>query len=425
MDRNSLYLPMLFLTLISALVPVVRLAASEVADESVVNLAWPQWRGPNRDGRVSGSHWPSKLNDSSLKKNWSLPLGPSYSGPIVSKNLVFTTETRDEKEEVVYAINRETGEQQWSQTWQGTMKVPFFAASNGSWIRSTPAYDGERLYVAGMRDVLVCFDAESGEQLWKVDFVKEFDTPLPKFGFVCSPLVDQDAVYVQAGASVVKLNKRTGNVLWRAAEDGGGMFGSAFSSPIIANVSGQRQLLAQTRQKLTGIDLEKGEVLWSQEVPAFRGMNILTPLPYRDGIFTSTYQRGSWLYQVSLADGTFQVSEAWTSNAQGYMSTPVIVNDHVYMHLQNGRFTCIDLATGERMWTSKPYGKYASLVTQDERILALLSDGRLLLLSANPKEFEPLGDVTLTDAETWAHLAIDGNMLFVRELNALSAYRWQ
>ena len=126
--------------------------------------------------------------------------------------------------------------------------MPFFAKANGDWIRSTPAVAGERLFVAGMRDVLVCLDTRDGKQLWRKDFVKQLGTPLPNFGFVCSPLVDGMAVYVQAGASLIKLDKTTGEILWRSLKDEGGMGGSAFSSPIITTLAGERQLVVQTRE---------------------------------------------------------------------------------------------------------------------------------------------------------------------------------
>jgi outer membrane protein assembly factor BamB len=386
---------------------------------------WQQWRGPNRDGQWTGPAWPERLTKDSLQQLWRIPLGPSYSGPIVSEDLVFTTETKNKEAEVVLALDRKTGKEKWRAEWKGSMTVPFFAAANGSWIRATPAYDGERLYVAGMRDVLVCLDANTGKEEWRVDFVKELKTPAPDFGFVCSPLLDGDAVYVQAGASFAKLDKKTGKLIWRTLEDKGGMYGSAFSSPVIATLSGKRQLVVQGREKLSGVDLEKGEVLWSQVVPSFRGMNILTPLAVGDAIFTSSYGNKSWLYNVSLEKERFSISEAWTNNAQGYMSSPVAINGHAYLHLQNQRFTCINLKTGERTWTSSPYGKYCSLIAQGDRILALDQRGILLLIQANPKEFQLLDELKVSEDETWAHLAVAGDELFVRELNALAAYRWK
>ena len=158
---------------------------------------------------------------------------PSYSGPIVWGERVFTTETVDERTERVVAVDRQTGETLWTQQWDGAMKVPFFAASRGSWIRATPACDGQRVYVGGMRDVLSALDVQTGKIIWQVNFVEKLQSPLPSFGFVSSPLIDGDALYVQAGGGVVKLDKQTGEIQWRALADGGGMYGSAFSSPVI------------------------------------------------------------------------------------------------------------------------------------------------------------------------------------------------
>lgn len=386
---------------------------------------WNQWRGPTRDGLVPGSNWPTSLSDKNLTQLWRAKLDPSYSGPIVSESAVFVTGTANKKTEVVKALDRKSGKELWRAEWPGSMAVPFFAASNGSWIRSTPAFDGDNLYVAGMRDVLVALNAATGKELWRVDFVKEFNSPVPAFGFVCSPLVDGDSLYVQAGASFVKLEKTTGKVIWRVLKDGGGTMGSAFSSPLIATVAGQRQVLVQTREKLVGVEPTTGDVLWEQKVPSFRGMNILTPVVFGDAIFTSSYQNKSWLFHVMKSGTAFTVTEKWSDKAQGYMSTPVVIDGHAYLHLQNQRFTCINLTTGERTWTSTPYGKYCSLIAQKDLILALDQKGELLLLRANPQKFELLGQQKVSDEETWAHLAVCGDEVFVRELDALSVYRWQ
>ena len=159
---------------------------------------WLQWRGNTRDGRISSTlEWPSRLSSDSLTQQWRIPLGPSYSGPIVTESLVFTTETKNKKLEIVRAFDHQTGKQRWEQSWEGQLSVPFFAKSNGDWIRST--------------------------------------------------------------------------------------------------LAGHRQMLVQTREKLSGVDLESGDVLWSKTIPAFRGMNILTPLVSGDSVFTSAYRDSSQL----------------------------------------------------------------------------------------------------------------------------------
>ncbi len=385
---------------------------------------WPQWRGPSRDGMVQMKPWPDTLSGDAVQQLWRVELGPSYSGPIVGGAKVFTTETKDQKWEVVRAYDLTTGKPIWETRWEGSMTVPFFAASNGSWIRATPALDDGRLYVAGMRDVLVCLDAENGEQVWKIDFVQQFQTPLPSFGFVSSPLVAGDWLYVQAAASLVKVDKRTGEIVWRTVEDGGGMWGSAFSSPFLADVDGRSQLLVQTRQKLAGVDPEDGTVLWTQDIEAFRGMNILTPTVSESAVFTSSYGGRSQLIRLSEDNGDWRTDPIWDNRLQGYMSTPLLIDGHAFLHMRNQRAACIRLSDGEITWISQPFGRYWSLVGQGAKILALDERGELLLLKANPEEFEILDRRQIADDETWAHLAVVDDLLVIRELGALAVYRW-
>jgi len=392
---------------------------------SVPAADWPQWRGPQRDGHAAGTSWPAKLDTNHLRQSWRVELGPSYSGPVISGTRVFTTETRDKKSEAVTAYDRQSGRQLWRVEWPGALSVPFFAKSNGDWIRATPACDSESLYVAGIRDVLVCLDAGDGKERWRFDFVKELAAPLPDFGFVCSPLVDDQAVYVQAGASFVKLDKRTGKVLWRTLQDGGGMWGSVFSSPNFATLHGQRQLVVQTRTKLAGVNPADGKVLWEQPVEAFRGMNILTPVVLNDVLFTSTYGGKTIGFKVASQDGRYTVSEAWQHKAQGYMTTPVVIDGVAYTHLKSQRAMAIEVATGRELWTSPDtFGKYWSLVAGGDRFLALDQRGELLLFRANKEKPELLDRRKLTKAETWAHLAVADQQVVIRELNALVAYDW-
>lgn len=396
--------------------------ASAIAQESP---DWAQWRGPTRDGQFRGPAWPASLTKDNFRKIWRVPLGPSYSGPIVTADRVFTTETKNAENEIVRAIDRATGKQIWERSWPGAMTVPFFARANGDWIRSTPAYDGERLYVGGMRDVLVCLDAKTGGIVWKVDFVESLKSSLPTFGFVSSPLLDGDHVYVQAGGAFSKLDKRSGKLVWQTLKDGGAMMGSAFSSPTFAELRGRRQILVQTRSTLAGVDPAAGDVLWSVRIPAFREMNILTPALFGDAVFTSAYGDKSSLIVLSGETNKLKADKAWTNKHQGYMSSPIIHDGHAYMHLRSQNLTCIDLKDGTSKWTtSERFGQYWSMVAQKDRILALDDRGILYLMRANPNKYEPIAELPISDQPTWAHLAMSGRNVFVRELKGLTAYEW-
>ena len=330
---------------------------------------WLEWRGPTRDGKFYGPEWPADVAEEHLKELWRIDLAESYSGPIVTEAHVFTTETRKKKTEVVTAFDRNTGDKIWEKEWQGSMRVTFFAASNGSWIRSTPACDGKTLFVGGIREVLVALDCASGEEKWRVDFVKDLSTKVPAFGFVCSPMLDDEHIYIQAGEGFAKLRKDTGKIVWRTAKDGGGMYGSAFSSPVFAQLHDKRLILVQTRTALKAIDVETGDELASRDIKAFRGMNILTPIVHENAVFTSAHSGVGELMNFNPTGSDFDIEVQWENRKlEAYMSSPVVIGDHAYMQLKNQRFACFELATGEEKWRTTPFGKYWSMVTQGDRI---------------------------------------------------------
>ncbi len=392
--------------------------------------SWQQWRGAARDGLVAGAAWPDRLEQGRLEKLWRVELGPGYSGPVSAGDTVFITETRDKKTEHVRCLDRQTGRELWQAGWDGAMSVPFFAASNGSWIRATPAVADGRIYVAGMRDLLVCLDAATGQEIWRVDFMTAFESPLPAFGFVSSPLLLGDSVYVQAGGGFVKLDKATGKVVWRVMTDGGGMSGSAFSSPVLTTLGGVPQILVQGREELAGIDPETGTILWKTPVEAFRGMNIVTPTVSEGKIFTTSYGGGSFLFALDAAAEKPTATSVWRNKIQGYMSTPIIRDGHAYVHLKNQRFACLDLTTGKEDWITTPFGRYWSMVAQGDRILALDETGDLRLIRATPEQYAELGQAKVAETESWAHVAVadapgGGTEIHVRDLSGITAWRWK
>ena len=425
-SRLLLAIPVFSLAAAGTFTPAM--SAEPTAESST---SWNQWRGPNRDGTLAqNASWPDRLTGN-IEKAWSVALGPSYSGPVMVDGLVFTTETVNKQFERVTAYDIATGELRWEHQWDGSMSVPFFAAANGDWIRATPACVPGYLVVLGMRDVLVCLDTETGEERWKIDFPAQTGSALQPFGAACSPLIHDGAVYVQVGAGLTKLSLESGEVLWTVLSGGEDMMSrGAFSSPSIAKLAGQEQLLVQTREELCGVSLESGDVLWRETIEAFRGMNILTPLAIGDSVFTAAHSGKSQLFDIQRGDSTkaWAANERWNQKTQGNMSSPVVVDDHVYLHLKNERFTCLSVDDGSIQWTSSPVGKYWSMIRNKNRILSLSADGKLRLIDANPDEFKVLDTQQLAE-DSWAHLAVsseaDQPLILIRALNSLTAYRWK
>lgn len=379
---------------------------------------WNQWRGPDRDGVWKGP-LPTSLTDMTLA--WTKPLDPSYSGPVTDGRLVYTTETVDEKFERVTAFDLQTGESVWTNQWEGAIKVPPFAADNGSWIKSTPALSSDALVVLGVRDDLVCLNPADGQIQWRVDLAERFGSQRPMFGAVCSPLIDGDSVYIQGGGATLKLSLLDGATIWRGLADEED--DDAFSSPIIATLDGVKQLIVQTRTRLCGVSIDDGSLLWSEPIQAYRNMNVLTPTIIGDRIFTASHSGRSLMFEVTRSDDQWNVQEQWSQKIQAYMSSPVVDKDTIYLHSKNERLTAMDINTGEILWTGKPMGKYQSLVRNDEMILVLDEGGELLSVKPDRSELT-IQERRKVAEDSWAYLAVFNNGLIVRDLNALKVYRW-
>ena len=158
---------------------------------------------------------------------------------------------------------------------------------------------------------------------------------------------------------------------------------------------------------------------------AFRGMNIVTPTVSDGRVFTTSYGGGSFLFTVDPARTEKPVEQVWRNKVQGYMSTPIVVGGHAYVHLRNQRFACLDLATGKEAWITTPFGRYWSMVAQGDRILALDETGDLRLIRATPERYAPLGEAKVAEKESWAHLAVIGDELYVRDLEGITAWNWK
>ena len=193
---------------------------------------------------------------------------------------------------------------------------------------------------------------------------------------------------------------------------------------MFASIAGVEQLVVQTRTKLAGVDPREGTVLWSQEIPAFRGMNILTPTVIGDAVFTSSYGGRSSMFAVAHQASGWKVNEPWSDKSQGYMSSPVVIEGHIYLHLKNQRFACLDAKTGTERWKTTTFGKYWSFAANGAKLLALDQNGDLLLIEASPEEFKLIDRRKVAD-DSWAHIAVAGDQVFVRDLKALKVFAWR
>ena len=144
-----------------------------------------------------------------------------------------------------------------------------------------------------------------------------------------------------------------------------------------------------------------------------------------DKVFTSAYNGRAQLFEVKKdAAGKWSLDELWNQRTQAYMSSPIMVDGQIYLHLKNERFTSLDPASGEANWTTSPMGKYWSMASNGKSILSLDNKGNLRLIEPNSEEYQLVDEKKVAN-DSWAHLAIQDDMVIVRDLKALKIYRWK
>jgi outer membrane protein assembly factor BamB len=129
---------------------------------------------------------------------WKTKVGIGLSSPVVSGRSVFG-HSREDEEEVVRAIDIETGQQVWSDRYKASFKLHPAAAVHGKGPRSTPAIHQDSVYTFGMTGVLTCYARHNGRVRWRRDTPKSFSRSQPEYGIATSPVVDGPNVIVFVG----------------------------------------------------------------------------------------------------------------------------------------------------------------------------------------------------------------------------------
>ncbi|MHC4537481.1 MAG: outer membrane protein assembly factor BamB family protein [Planctomycetota bacterium] len=197
---------------------------------------WPQFRGPNRDGKSTETGLLKKWPEAGPKKLWSVDgLGIGFSSVAIARGLVYTTGMID-GEGFLFAYDiegnlkwKESYGPEWTRSYKGT--------------RTTPTVDGKRVYVFSGTGNMVCFKARTGDKVWQVDTLTKFDGKNIRWGMSGSPLIDGRKVYCTPGGkkgTIVALNKMTGKTIWATT---GLDELSVYSSPILIERGGNRLLI--------------------------------------------------------------------------------------------------------------------------------------------------------------------------------------
>jgi outer membrane protein assembly factor BamB len=398
---------------------------------------WPQWQGPDRTALSKETgllrEWPKGGPPLAWKVK---DLGGGYSAPSVAAGRIFGMSNRG-NDEVVWALDEKDGKELWAaRLGEAYTRQRMPQGKEGP--ACTPTIDGDRAYAVGLGGDLVCLQVADGKVVWRKSLTADFGGTPPMWSYRESPLIDGDKLIATPGgrqATLVALNKKTGEVIWKAQVPGGDA--AAYSSAIAIDVAGRREYVQFLKGGVVGVAAEDGKFLWRYDHPASRsGINVTTPL-YHDGqVFAAAaYNMGGGLVKLSKDDkGGVKAEEVYfTRKMQNHHGGVILLDGYLYGANggnQGGNLVCLDFKTGKVMWDEgdKPGRrgvKKGSVAFADGRIYYRQEDGTTILFEPSPKEYIERGrfdQPERTRKPAWAHPVIANGKVYLRDQDVLLCY---
>lgn len=386
---------------------------------------WPQWRGHSRDGAATGietpTSWPSKL-----ARVWSVPVGEGHAGPLISGRTVYL-HSREGDEEALRALDIRDGKTLWRQAWAVPYEMHPAARSHGKGPKSTPVLAAGRVYTVGITGTISAFDAASGRSLWTREFSGQHKPTAPLYGTAASPVVDHGLLIAHVGGhhsgTLAAFDAASGEPRWGLKGDGPG-----YASPIVAELGGARQVITQSDQRILGVALEDGSLIWSMGFTTAYDQNAVTALVFEGLVIVSGIEKGVHAYSLERADGRVVLKEAWARpEISMYMSSPVLAAGRLVglSHLRKGQLFCLDPRTGRTIWTGPgSQGDHATLMSSGDLVLILTDAAELIVANAGADAFTPLARYAVADSATWAHPAPAAKGILIKDMDHLTLWTW-
>jgi outer membrane protein assembly factor BamB len=385
---------------------------------------WPQWRGPNRDGNVSGAVIPATW-PKTLKEQWKVAVGIGHSSPVVANGKIYVF-ARQGEEEVLLSLDAVTGKEIWRSSQPIAYQMHEAATGHGKGPKSTPLVYKGNVYTFGISGVLSCHDAHTGKVKWRQEFSKQFPKTSPLFGTAMSPIIDSGLLIAHVGGhdkgALTAFDPETGTVKWSNDIDG-----PAYSSPIVVTLAGVRQLVTSTQGSVIGVDIASGKLLWKLPAKSQYDENSVTAIAFKDMVVFAREGQGLTAIRLEKQDASLAPREVWNNKEnQMYLNSPVLVGNTVVglSPLKKGQFFAIDADTGKTLWQGPGRaGENAAILNLgDKFLMLLLNDANLVVLPANAKEYLPAAQYTVATSPTWAHPVVVGRQLLIKDEQTLKSF---
>ena len=383
---------------------------------------WNQWRGEGRRGHSPDTGLLKKWPDGGPKRLWLFEnCGYGYSAPSVVGGKIFTMGARDDITQLI-CLDEASGNELWA-----TDIGVIYKNRWGDGPRGTPTVDDGLVYALGGKGDLVCVNATNGDVVWKKSLTKDFGGKLQNWGYTESVLIDGQKLICTPGGkdgSIVALNKKSGEVIWRSA----GLTDNAqYSSPIVIQHDDQRQYVQLFMKTLAGVSADDGKVLWSIE---FRGRTAVVPTPiHSDGHVYVTAGYGVGCKQIKLGKQDPDITYE-NENIVNHHGGVILLDGLLYGHSDKNGWTCQDFKTGNVVWRSEDLGKGAIGYADGMFYCLEEKSGAVVLIEASKEawvergrfKLDPQTKIRSKHGKIWTHPVIVNGKLLLRDQDLVYCY---
>jgi outer membrane protein assembly factor BamB len=410
------------------------IAFALVANASAAD--WTQYLGPTRNCVSTETVKPS----SSPRKLWQHDTPGGFGSFAVAEGIAATMTLREidgAPQEICLALDAKSGKELWV-TSLGVAnfleKKPNGEANSGTPTnhggdgpRSTPAIASGRVFATSANLAIVCLDAKTGKQIWKHDLAKEFQGKNIHWNNAASPVIDNGLVFMAGGGeeqSFLAFDQQTGRVVWKTGNET-----ITHSTPTIATILGNRQVIFFVHSGLVAVDEKTGKIAWRQPF-RFNVSTAMTPLVSGDIVYCSAgYQVGSSAFRITKSGNTFQSTELWKQPASvinNHWSTPLIKNGYLYGLFGFKEFgscplKCVELATGKVRWSQEGFGPGGTILAGDT-LIVLGDAGQVAFVKADPASYKELAKFQAISGKCWNAPALSDGRLFARSTKEAACF---
>jgi outer membrane protein assembly factor BamB len=379
---------------------------------------WPGFRGADRDGRYLGPRVLTNWSAQAPQLLWKIHVGPGWSSFAVAGRMLFTQEQLGSREAVV-CYDADSGKEIWKTEFEGRLEDPM----GGPGPRATPTLANGALYVCGSTGVFLRLNPLTGEIVWKKELTGIAGNKAPMWGFSASPLVTGPLVIVYGGGGdkgLLAFDAGTGDLRWSAS-----CAGDSYGSAQLNKLLGEDSVVVLTKSGVTLLEPATGKARLDYEwkIQQFRALQphvvgsdmILLPTPMN---------MGTRALRIKKNHGQYAAEELWTSRQFNPDFVDLVSYKGFAYGNPGGLLACIDLKTGERKWKGGRYGKGQILLLENSGLLLVLSEqGKVVLVAADPMEHREIASFQSLEGKTWNHPVLVNDRLYVRNSQEAAAYK--